>query len=99
MNNTLQIITFIFSFVFGVIYFYLVKLNYYINNKNKGFIKYLNNCVFTLDIVLLYVIINYKINDGYFHIYFIIILVLGYILANYTQKRVKSTLYKLKIFK
>ncbi len=96
MDNKLQILTFIFSFSYGIVYFYLVKLNRYLIHDNKTIIKYLDSSLFTLDSVLIYVIINYKINNGYFHIYFIITLVLGFFLAYYTQNSVKSTLNKLK---
>ena len=96
MDSKLQIITFIFSFIYGFIYYYLVSLNKYLVRNNQRFIKYIDTSLLTLDCVLLYVVLNYKINNGYFHIYFIIILFLGFILANYTQNRVKSTIYKLK---
>ena len=96
MDNNLQIITFIFSFIYGFLFFYLVKLNYLIIKNTKNFVKYLDNTLFILNVVLVYVIINYKINNGYFHLYFIITISLGFILANYTQKYVKSTIYKLK---
>lgn len=99
MDNNLQIITFIFSFCYGFIFFYLVKLNYHIINNSKSFIKYLDNTLFILNMVLIYVIINYKINSGYFHIYFIITIAIGFFLANYTQTFVKSTLYKLNFKK
>lgn len=96
MDNILQIITLIFSFIYGFFFFYLVEINYLINKKTTNFIKYLNNTIFILDMVLIYVIINYKINSGYFHIYFIITIVLGYLLANYTQKHVNILIKKLK---
>lgn len=96
MDNKLQIITFIFSFIYGFSFFYLEELNYLINKKNKCFIKYLNNTLFILNMVLIYVIINYKINNGYFHIYFLITIVLGYFLANYTQNNVKDLINKYK---
>jgi len=99
MDNNLQIITFLFSFIYGFFFFYLVKLNYFIIKNSKSFIKYLDNTIFILNCVLIYVIINFKINSGYFHLYFIITISLGYIFANYTQKYVKSTLYKLKLKK
>jgi hypothetical protein len=96
MDNNLQIITFIYSYFFGFIFFYLAKFNYVIIKNNNTIIKYLDNTLFILNIVLIYVILNYKINNGYFHIYFLITLTLGYISANYMQKFVKMTLYKLK---
>lgn len=99
MDSHLQIITFLFSFIYGFFFFYLVKFNYLIIKNTKNFIKYLDNTLFILNCVLIYVIINYKINNGYFHLYFIITISLGFIFANYTQKYVKSTLYKLKLRK
>ena len=99
MNSKIQVITFIFSFVYGFIYFYLVKLNKYLIRNDKRLIKYIDTSLFTLDSVLLYVVLNYKINNGYFHIYFVLILLFGFILANYTQNGVKSTISRLKRFK
>ena len=81
MDNRLQIITFFASFIYGFIYFYLVKLNRWLIKNNKTIIRYIDISLFTLDTVLIYVIINYKINNGYFHIYFILTLVLGFIFA------------------
>lgn len=99
MDNDLQLLTFLFSFLFGIVFFYLLKLNYFFTSKNHTFIQYIDNTLFILNMVLLYTIINFKINDGYFHPYFIFTIILGYIFANFTQKYVKSTLYKLKIKK
>ena len=95
MNIKLQLITFIFSFVYGFIYFYLVKLNRRLTKENKTIIKYIDTSLFTLDSVLIYVVINYKINEGYFHIYFIIILIIGFSIAYYTEKSVKRLKKKL----
>lgn len=96
MDNKLQILTFIFSFVYGFCFFYLEKLNNFLNKNIKKFTKYLNNTLFILNIVLTYVIINYKMNNGYFHIYFLITIVLGYFFANYIQKNVKIFIKKYK---
>ena len=95
MNIKLQLITFIFSSVYGFIYFYLVKLNRRLTKENKTIIKYIDTSLFTLDSVLIYVVINYKINEGYFHIYFIIILIIGFSIAYYTEKSVKRLKKKL----
>lgn len=99
MNIIIQIYTFIFSFIYGFIFFYLIDLNKHLTKNNRTIIKYLTNILFMLDMVLIYVIINYKINNGYFHFYFFITLILGYFLANCTQIYVKSTIKKLKIRK
>ena len=95
MDIKLQLITFIFSFVYGFIYFYLVKLNRILTKDNKTIIKYIDTSLFTLDSVLIYVVINYKINEGYFHIYFMIILTIGFFIAYYTEKSVNQLKKKL----
>ena len=95
MDNKLQIITFIFSFIYGFIYFYLVKLNRYLIKDNNKIVKYIDSSLFTLDSVLLYIVINYKINRGYFHIYFIILLLVGFIFSYYTSNSVKQLKNKL----
>ena len=95
MNNILQILTFLFSFFYGFLYFYLVRINRALIKDNNTIIKYIDSSLFTLDSVLLYVVINYKINSGYFHIYFLIILAIGFLLAYYTENNVKLLINKL----
>ena len=95
MDNKLQILTFIFSFIYGFIYFYMVRINRYLTKNDKRFIKYLDTSLFTLDSVLVYVVINYKINNGYFHLYFLFMLILGFLVAYYTETSVKLLKNKL----
>ena len=95
MDNILQIKTFIFSFIYGFIYFYMISFNRYLIKDDRRIIKYLDIFLFTLDSVLIYVIINYKINYGYIHIYFLIVLAIGFIIAYYTENSVKRLKKKL----
>ena len=77
MNLKIQIISLVFSFVFGAFFGILINLNYkLIFNKNIK-IRIVGTFSFVLDISLLYFFIIEKINYVILHIYFLLILLLG----------------------
>lgn len=82
MNYKLQIISFIVSFLFGIFFYLTSLLNYKIIKKHSKVIKYLITFVYIIDISLLYVLLMYKVNYGIIHIYFIIVLFLGFLFGN-----------------
>lgn len=96
MNINIQIISLIFSFLFGVLYFYLIKINLLIVKNIKNSTKYLINTLFILNIVLIYNIVNYKINNGFFHIYFLLLITLGFMFSIFINKYVNLMIQKLK---
>lgn len=77
MNARIQIICLLVSFFFGVFLFFLYKLNLAIIKNKKRFYKSLITMLFVYNIVLLYIIIIFKINNGNFHIYFFFMMILG----------------------
>ncbi len=78
MNYKLQIISLIFSFIFGI-FFYIVSLFHYKMIRNIPIIfKYLFTFLFMSIISFLYVLLMYKVNYGVIHIYFMIVLFIGY---------------------
>lgn len=79
MNAHTQIIVLLTSFIFGYIFYYLYKINFKIITKEKYIYRSITTILFMLNIVLLYTIILYKLNNGKFHIYFFIMIVLGFI--------------------
>lgn len=81
----LQIISLIFSFVYGLIFYFLILLNkkYLYGNK----ISFIIDVLFIIDNVLLYFIILRYINNGIFHIYFSLTIILGFLLGYYIDKR------------
>ena len=72
MYIKIQIISILVSFIYGMFIYILMRFN----NMFKGIIK---DLLFIYDMVILYIIIIYKINQGIFHIYFFISLTLGYL--------------------
>lgn len=90
MDSYIQVLSFLLSFFYGMLFYLLTRFNYYILEKKKVFLKFLVTLVFIIDIVILYVYLMYKINNGNFHIYFCIVLILGYILMNKMYERTKK---------
>ena len=81
----IQLISLFFSFLYGiVVYFILELLHKYIYNK-RILIKIIYSLLFSLIISILYFIMLLHINNGILHIYFFIMVVLGYTLANFVH--------------
>lgn len=78
MTANIQLLTLTVSFLFGFIFYYLYKLNYIIIKGKKRFYQSLITILFMYNIVLLYIIIIFNINHGMFHIYFFILIALGF---------------------
>lgn len=98
MNSVNQIISFIVSFLYGFIFFLLTKVNFYLIEQLKNIIKNIITVVFVLDMIFLYILILYKINGGYFHIYFIVTVVFGYIISFVFYKKFFSKINVKHIF-
>lgn len=82
-----QIITIIFSFIYGIIFYILLEINYkYIYYGNKIY-RIIVNFLFVTCNTLLYFIILKKINYGIVHIYFLLCILTGYFLSNFVLKK------------
>ncbi len=77
MTANMQLLTFIFSFLYGIIASFLFKLNYKIVNNLKRVFNNIITIIFTLDVLIIYVVLIYYLNNGYLHIYFIMTLLIG----------------------
>lgn len=81
MNIKVQIISILFSFVFGIIFSLLTNINYkYLFSKNKIY-KIFFTFIYILDATLLYFIIIKKINNGIVHLYFLLFIGLGFLVG------------------
>ena len=91
MNAHLQLLSLGASFLYGFIFYYLIKLNYKLIKNQKKFYQSLITILFMYNVVLLYIIIIFKLNNGIFHLYFFIMITLGF-LSNLklTQKVLKN---------
>ncbi len=101
MNYKIQLISFLVSFLFGIFFFYTNMLNKKIINRQKIHYKYIITFLYIINITLIYIILIYKINKGIFHIYFLIMVLLGYIISLNQLKNVKKIIiyFKNKIYK
>ena len=79
MNVFVQLICMIVSYIFG----YLIRLFINFSNNifkiNKLWLIIIYKLIYVFIIVISYIIIIYKINIGIFHIYFLLLLLLGYL--------------------
>ena len=80
MNINIQLLSFIFSFSYGIIISYLYNLFYIFLETKVLRYKILSNFLFYINIFLIYFILLRKINDGVIHIYFILLTLLSFYL-------------------
>ncbi len=103
MDAKTQIIVLLTSYLYGFFFFYLANLNNYIIKKQKRIYRSIITIMFMVNIVLLYIIIIFKINNGNFHPYFFIMLTLGFFTGlkskQYLLKNVKLRSFIEKIKK
>ena len=79
MTLSIQIKVLIVSFVYGIILAYIVKKQYKYFFYSKLWYRIIINLFFVFDVVVLYFLILKYISDGLFHIYFLFIMIIGYI--------------------
>lgn len=89
MSLEVQLQSLIYSFVFGVFFSYTVNLNYRCLFSSRRFVKLIINLLFVLVHVLLYFILLKLINSGVLHIYFFMVLVIGFLFGNYYSKKIR----------
>ena len=81
MSLKIQIISLLFSFVFGIIFSILTNINYrFLFCKNK-FFQIIITIIFVIDVSLCYFLILRKINNGIIHSYFLIALAIGFLIG------------------
>lgn len=80
----------IYSFVYGFFFSILLNINYKYLFDSKKIKKIIFNIIFILDNSLLYYILLKYINNGVVHIYFFIMIILGFILGNYYSKKIRK---------
>ena len=87
MNIFIQIVCFLVSFLYGIFIYYFIKYNDF--NKKNILFDVLFRLIITFLLVLLYIIVIYKINKGLFHLYFMIMIVIGYLVSFNINKKLK----------
>lgn len=83
MPLKVQIMSLLFSFLFGIsVYFILELFSKFIYNKIFC-LKIISSFFFSLLVSFLYFVLLLYINNGVLHIYFFIMIIIGYTLANF----------------
>lgn len=87
MDSYIQVLSFVLSFAYGIVFYLLAKFNYFILDNKNAFIKFLVTFVFIIDVVVIYVYLMYRLNNGNFHIYFVGLVIIGFLfIANFYEK-------------
>ena len=95
----MQLLSFAISFVYGIIFYYLTILNFKLISNSKKIIQHILTFIYVIDMVILYIIIFYHLNKGYFHIYFILMVMIGYIVGYILYKKFLSKIFVNKILR
>lgn len=81
MTLKIQILSILFSFLYGNILFWLLELNYKLLYEGKVFYRIAISFLFVMIMSLIYFICMVRINNGILHIYFYFVLLTGYLLS------------------
>ena len=79
MELSIQLQALTVSFVYGILISYLIKIQYRYLFESKLYYKILITTLFIFDNCLLYFLILRMINNAMFHIYFLLLIILGYL--------------------
>ncbi len=91
MDAKTQIIALCLSFVYGFILYFLTKLNNSIIKNKKKIYRSLITILYTYNLILIYIILIFHINNGTFHLYFFLMIIIGYIMAfKFTNKMLNN---------
>ena len=89
MDLEIQIQSIVFSFVFGLFLSLIYNLFYFFLYNNFLILKILSNIIYSISMSLLYFNINYLINSGIIHPYFIFLIIIGFILGNFKTRIIR----------
>lgn len=79
MELSIQLQALTVSFIYGILFSYLIKIQYRYLFESKLYYKILITTLFIFDNCLLYFLILRMINNAMFHIYFLLLIILGYL--------------------
>jgi len=77
----IQILSLMFSFFYGVIFFFLLEINHRFLYEGKIIYRIIVSFLFVIVMSLIYFFGLIKINNGIIHIYFYLSLFTGYLLS------------------
>lgn len=89
MNLKIQIISLLFSFFYGVTFSFLVNINYELLFKKRKKYRIIYTLIFVLIMALLYFFLLQKINNGIMHVYFLMIILIGFYISFPITKKIR----------
>ena len=90
MTLDIQIVSLLFSFLFGISFSLFIRVNEKILYNKIIIIKYLGSILVIFVSVLSYFIILRKINNSIFHPYLLIMIIIGFVTENKMYSKVFS---------
>lgn len=81
MPLSIQIYSLLFSLVFGIFFFIMLEINSRFIYDCNIIVKLVFTFLFVLFITFLYFICLLKINNGIVHIYFLLMVLVGYLVS------------------
>lgn len=87
MKLKIQIYSLIYSYIYGLVLFYLFNFNNKIVDRVKPVYKIIISFFFVLFISLSYFVMLLYINNGYIHLYFYLSILLGYLTMYIVYKK------------
>ena len=88
MALNLQIITSIFSFLFGMFFSLFLRVNYKIVYNSHKVIKFFGTFLVVMITVMAYFLLLQKLNNALFHPYHLILLIIGFTLGHYLEQKI-----------
>lgn len=99
MTSNMQLLSFLVSLIFGIFFYYITLINFKLIKDLKKYLKHIITFIYVLDMIIIYIIIFYNLNKGYFHIYFLLMVIFGYFVGFITNKRLLSKINVNKILR
>lgn len=87
MNINIQIYSLLFSFLYGIIFYILLEINYNFLFEGKIIYRIIISFLFVIVLSLVYFLILLKINNGILHLYFFLLMFTGYLLSFVIYKK------------
>lgn len=78
MNLKIQILSLLFSFIFGIIFSLLVNINYRLLFSKSRIFQIIMTLVFVINCALIYFFLLKFINNGVVHPYFYLMVLIGF---------------------
>ncbi len=89
MNSYIQLICLIISFIYGYFLCIANEFNKLLIKDKNIILKFVISLLYLFNISLVYVVFLYYINSGVLHMYFILLILLGYGLCDVTKRKGK----------